>query len=204
MKLIDGLKQRGKPFIIPDCSRNGLPELFVQMGFRIGAEIGVYRGQFSEKFCIAGLKMYAIDPWMAFRGQGKHQRMQEVEDGYYAETVKRLAPYPDCTIIKKTSMEALDDFRDGSLDFVYIDGDHNFRHAAEDIFEWSKKVRAGGVVSGHDYWNTNYYARNLVCNVGVIVDAYTKAFIITNWYIYKPDNSRDPNDLKFSWLWKKN
>ncbi len=48
-------------------------------------------------------------------------------------------------------MDALEDFEDNSLDFVYIDGDHNFKHISEDIYEWTKKVRSGGIVSGHDY-----------------------------------------------------
>lgn len=203
MEIIEGIKQQGSPFIIPDCPRDNLPSFFKEMGYKVGAEIGVYRGEFSAKFCAVGLKMYAIDPWMSFRGQGKHQRVQEVQDSYYEQAKKNLAPYPDCVIIKKTSMEAVLAFKDDSLDFVYIDGDHNFRHAAEDIYEWSKKVRVGGVVSGHDYYNTAYFARNSICNVGVIVDAYVKEFNITNWYIYKSDNPRDPNDMRYSWLWVK-
>ena len=92
-------------------------------------------------------------------------------------------------------MDALGDIPDGSLDFVYIDGDHNFRHVAEDIFEWSKMVRSGGVVSGHDYWNTPPFARNTICQVKAVVDAYVKLFEI-DLQVIKGD--------KFpSWLWIK-
>jgi hypothetical protein len=38
-------------------------------------------------------------------------------------------------------MDALNDFEDDSLDFVYIDGNHEFPYVAEDLFHWSKKVR---------------------------------------------------------------
>ncbi len=48
-------------------------------------------------------------------------------------------------------MDALADFEDESLDFVYIDGNHAAPWVDDDIREWSKKVRKGGVVSGHDY-----------------------------------------------------
>ena len=37
------------------------------------------------------------------------------------------------------------------MDFVFIDAGHSFDDAARDIIEWAKKVRKGGIVSGHDY-----------------------------------------------------
>ena len=52
------------------------------------------------------------------------------------------------------SMEAARRFADESLDFVYIDANHDYRHVREDITEWSKKVRKGGIISGHDYLNS--------------------------------------------------
>jgi hypothetical protein len=203
MEFLEAIKQIGSPFIIPDCPRTKLPDFFKEMGYKVGAEVGAYRGEFSAKFCAAGLKMYVIDPWMGFAGQGRTQQVQATQDGYFEDAKKALSPYPDCVIIKKTSMDALEDFKDGSLDFVFLDGDHNFRHAAEDIYEWAKKVRVGGVVAGHDYFDTPFFARNVVCNVKTVVDAYTKAFNITNWYIYKPDRSNDPNDRYYSWMWIK-
>lgn len=203
MKFIDAIKEKGNPFVIPDCGRDGLPKFFKEMGYKIGAEIGVYRGEFTEKFCKSGFEMYAIDPWLGFSGQGRTQQVQYTQDSYYEQAKKVLIPFNNCHIIRKTSMDALEDFKDESLDFVYIDGDHNFRHASEDIYEWSKKVRKGGIVSGHDYFNTPSFARNVVCNVGIVLDAYVKAFDIDNWYIYKPDNAIDPNDRYYSWFFLK-
>lgn len=203
MNFKQGLALRGAPAIIPDCSRDDLPAFLVEMGCHIGAEIGAHKGEFTAKFCEAGLTMYAIDPWMPFEGQGRTQKLQEVQDGYMEEAIKNLSGYHRCKMVRKTSMDALDDIQDGSLDFVYIDGDHNFRHATEDIFEWSKKVRVGGYVSGHDYFDTLPTARNIVCNVKAVVDAYTKAFNIKNWYIFKPDVANDANNKFYSWLWKR-
>jgi predicted O-methyltransferase YrrM len=82
-------------------------------------------------------------------------------------------------------MEAVKDFADGSLDFVYIDADHRFKYIAEDIYEWPWRVRAGGVVSGHDY----------VGHVKPVVDAYTTAFGVENLVVL---NEKFP-----SWLWIK-
>jgi hypothetical protein len=200
MKFLDAIKQKGNPFIIPDCGRDNLPGFFVEMGYKVGVEIGVLRGKFSKKLSQAGLKLYAIDPWIGFHGQGRTQNEQIVQDGYYEQTKKILTPYKNCTIIRKTSMEALVNFKDKSLDFVFIDGDHDFRHAAEDIFEWSKKVRAGGAVAGHDYFDTAPFARNMVCNVKSVLDAYVKAFDITDWYLYRPDGATDADDKCYSWM----
>ena len=40
---------------------------------------------------------------------------------------------------------------DGSLDFVYIDGRHEYEFVKADIAAWWPKVRLGGYIGGHDY-----------------------------------------------------
>src|SRR3990167_8478670 len=150
MKLIDGLKLKGRPAEIPDCSRDDLPQFFVGLGYKVGTEIGVFKGEFSEKFCKAGLKLYAIDPWQLYKDYEDFYD-QEKLNFLYEHTKRVLAPYPDCTVVRKTSMEAVTDFADESLDFVYIDGNHQLKYVVEDITEWSKKVRVGGAITGHDY-----------------------------------------------------
>ena len=53
--------------------------------------------------------------------------------------------------IEKMSMDALAQFPDNSLDFVYLDGNHQDPYIAQDINEWMKKVKPGGILAGHDY-----------------------------------------------------
>ena len=187
MKLIDATKSEGRPFEIPDCSRDDLPQFFVEMGYKVGAEIGVYKGKYTERFCRAGLKMYGIDPWLVYQDNEKNiPGAQEPWDAAYERSQRTLAHYINngsCTLIKKSSMKALNDFADGSLDFVYIDGDHNFKYIAEDIVEWTKKVRKGGTVSGHDYTLRHEAPNPFVLHVKYVVDAFTKAFSISNWYL---------------------
>jgi hypothetical protein len=78
-------------------------------------------------------------------------------------------------------MDALEGFPDNSLDFVFIDGNHSFPYVAEDIFYWEKKVRPGGIVSGHDYLDVP--RKDCVIQVREVVDAYTEAFKIKKWFI---------------------
>ena len=41
--------------------------------------------------------------------------------------------------------------KDGSLCFVFIDGDHGYSAVKTDIKTWHPKVRPGGYIVGHDY-----------------------------------------------------
>mgnify|MGYP001581135190 CR=1 FL=1 len=197
MKIIEGIKEKGRPFRIPDASRNDLPEFFKEMGYKVGAEIGVYKGEFTKKFLDLGMKMYAIDPWMEYNGTGRAFHEQETIDVVYEEAKTRLSPYPDCTILRKTSMDALSDVPDESLDFVYIDGDHSYIHITEDLYWWAKKVRKGGVVSGHDYFRTASNAKNVLCHVKPVVDAHVVVFGVMNFYLV----GKKGDDHYFSWLW---
>lgn len=201
MKLIDGLKLQGHPVEIPDCSRDDLPAFFVELGFKVGAEIGVDKGEFSQKLAQTGLKLYAIDPWLANK-EYRISRRQSKLDAAYQQAKKILAPYPNCLIIKKTSMEAVEDFADESLDFVYIDGNHEFRYIAEDLVEWTKKVRTGGIISGHDYF---YTQSSKYWHVAYVLNAFVSAYNIHNWYLLgsKHPKEGEKRDKWRSWMFVK-
>lgn len=204
MKLIDGLKLKGRPAEIPDCSSFDFPQFFIDMGFKVGAEIGVYKGEFSKRFCKAGLKLYAIDPWQVYPGF-KSPQGQESLNSLYERAKKTLSPFPNCTIVRKTSMDAANDFEDESLDFVYIDGNHNLRYVVEDICEWSKKVKTGGVISGHDYFLTDPKDLQKVSHIPHAVKAYTDSYNLKNWYILGREKyiEGERRDKYRSWMWIK-
>jgi len=177
--------------------RSELPEYFVSLGYKVGAEIGVYYGEYNEKFCQVGIFMYAIDPWVTFEECGGKIKPQERYDGIYAHAKKLLSQYDNCKIIRKTSMDAVKDFTDESLDFVYIDGDHGFKGIACDIVEWEKKVRKGGIVAGHDYSGQS-------CQyVPFVVDAYVKAYKIKNFTTIGGRQYSGSGNRSKSWLWTK-
>jgi hypothetical protein len=206
MKIKDALETKGKPFLIPDCSRDELPVFFKEMCYNIGVEVGIWEGEYTEKFCKEGMKMYGIDPWKA-RGR----QSQKMQDDRCLRAIERLKPY-DCEVIRKRSMQAITDFKDESLDFVYIDGDHSYRFVVEDIREWSKKVRKGGIVAGHDYACTDPQINSLPQRyrkheeVGKAVDEYIEANGIENFYILgrsKPLEEELKNDVMLSWFFFK-
>lgn len=171
--------------------RDELPYLFVELGFRVGAEIGVERGLYSEVICGAGLSLYAIDAWTAYKGYREHVSQSKL-DGFFIETGFRVANY-DCQLIRGFSMDTLKLFKNGSLDFVYIDAAHDFQSVTNDIAEWSKKVRVGGIISGHDFSRNK--KKDYICQVKDVVQGWAYAHSISPWFITRGDR-RSP-----SWFW---
>lgn len=140
------------PIIKLDIDRFKLfPGLMSELGFKVGAEVGVLKGKYSKWLCskIRGLKLYLIDAYVSYPEYSEF-RTQEDMDSYEKEARERMAKF-DAHFIKKFSMEAVKEIEDNSLDFVFIDANHCFEYVLDDIREWSKKVRPGGIVSGHDY-----------------------------------------------------
>lgn len=205
MKLSEGVKTlRGRPAIIPDCSRDDLPEFFKELGFKRGVEIGTYFGEYNEVIAKSGLEIYGIDPWRIYKDYS-NPRGQKRLDFQYESTKEKLSKYPNAHLIRKTSMEALEDFEDESLDFVYIDGNHHFKYVAEDIVEWTRKLKKGGIMSGHDYIYTKSQSVCGGCDVHFVVDAYVKAAQIRNFWVLgrKEYVEGEKRDKWRSWMWFK-
>ena len=156
--------------------RNSLHSLYKDLGFKIGAEVGVSRGKHSQRMCkaIPGLELYCIDPYVKY----KMKPSQEGQDRIHAYACKILSPY-NVHMIRKTSMEAVKEFEDESLDFVYIDGNHKFDFFTMDLISWGRKVKKGGIIACHDYCHFHWS--------GIVrsVDAYTYCHDIRPWFITK-------------------
>lgn len=142
------------PIDLPDFNREEFAKMLAAIGAAVGVEIGVERGYFSEMLCRANptLKLYCIDPWQTYAsGHVEHATADTVEQ-FYRQAVQRLAPYR-CTVLRQPSLTAVSQFTDNSLDFVFVDGDHSYEATMEDIVQWTRKLKPGGIMSGHDYYN---------------------------------------------------
>lgn len=62
----------------------------------------------------------------------------------------RLAAFSRVLIIEGQSSEAVTLIQDKILDLCFIDADHRYSHVSRDIAGWRKKVKAGGILAGHD------------------------------------------------------
>jgi len=191
------------PIEIPNVGRNNLPLWLKELDFKTGIEVGVAGGEYSEIICLANpqMKVYGVDPWEFYEDYVEFAKKEERLSPLYDLTVKRLAPYPNYEIMRQTSMDALKKFKDESLDFAYIDANHQGSYVMADIIGWSKKVRPGGIISGHDYFKKN----NSNFNVIETVDKYVKDNNIRPWFLIGL-NAKIPGmtrDRSRSWMWIK-
>jgi len=166
--------------------RGGLTSLWQELGYKKGAEIGVESGRYSVTICATnpGVKLYLVDPWKTYPQYREHVT-QEHLDILYNDTIKRARPY-NCEVLRGFSMDVVKKFDDNSLDFVYIDANHDFQNVTDDITQWSKKVRKEGVVSGHDFRQPRVGAVNDTVDA---VNAYVKANNINPLFIWYGDES---------------
>lgn len=192
-----------KPFPneIPNIGRANLPHLFHELNFKVGAEIGVWEGRFSEHICRINkdMELYCIDSWINY----DDYFLSNMDDAE-RRAKERLAPY-NCHFLHMTSYEALKYVLDQSLDFVYIDGNHEFAYAAMDVAFWSKKVRSGGIISGHDFAKNHRPSSNM--HVPSVLWGYTDAYHIAPWFVLgteaKTHSPGEVRDNHRSWMWVK-
>lgn len=185
------------PIMLPGTDRVTLARLFAELGYKTGAEIGTARGSYAITLSIniPRLKLYCVDAWSTYTGLNDYTDQNQLDE-YLAHAMKRLEPYKGIEIVYSLSMDAVKKFADGSLDFVYIDANHEFPYVAEDLFYWSKKVRSGGIVSGHDYLKVK--RKDGMVQVKEVVHAYTEAFNIKPWFIV--DKCTLKNAGSFFWV----
>lgn len=190
---------------LPIVGAVGLADLFKELKFTRGVEIGTDRGEYAEVLVktVPALELFCVDPWKAEAYEEGQQpesfENQEFFDRRYQETVNRLKDF-NVKIIRKTSMEAVEDFPDESLDFVYIDGNHDFLNVTQDIHYWTQKVRKGGIVAGHDF--VRYPSRKFN-HVQKVVNAYTQAYHYLPVFLVTPTDKGMKRDRFRSWFFVK-
>lgn len=123
-------------------SRTQLPGL-VPVG-SIAAELGVAAGAFSLELLASGRlsRLYSIDRWSDHHDHAEEQQARALLARFGAASV----------VMRSTFADALPLIPDASLDLLYIDG---YAHTGQDggrtLRDWLPKVKAGGIIAGHDY-----------------------------------------------------
>ena len=165
------------PIQLEKFSRRNLAKMFGLCDLKVGAEIGVAEGRYSKMICDhnKGVRLMCVDPWIKYAGNPRSHPQSE-HDRNIGITRRILRPF-DVEIVQAMSMDAVRDVPFESLDFVYIDGHHGFDFVMQDIIEWGKRVRKGGIISGHDYYNFRW------AGVMTAVDAYVLAHGVKEWFL---------------------
>lgn len=179
------------PIELRDFHRDDLAKLYTELGFTKGAEIGVAEGHYSEVLLKANpdLELFLVDPWRRYDGN-PWSHSQEHQDFSFNETRRKTAGY-NVKFMQDFSMNAVREVAENSLDFAYIDGHHGFDWVMQDLIEWSKRVRSGGIVSGDDY----YHFKRHWAGVVEAVNAYTQAHQVGLWFLCDA-----PRSVDFFWV----
>lgn len=188
------------PTQVANVSRLDLIRWFRELNFKVGAEIGVAHGELSKIICEINpqVKLYGVDAWKSYKGYSDYTRSKTFE--YMREhTLKVMRPYIErgrYEVVEKWSTDAAKDFEDGSLDFVYIDANHQDPYVTQDIKAWAPKVRSGGIVAGHDYVRI----KRVDWAVKDAVQKYTKDHEFV-WFVLGRDEVKDGEVREGSRTW---
>lgn len=178
------------PIELRDFHRNDLAQLFAELGFKHGAEIGVAEGKFSEVILKASPEMHLllVDPWHMYSGNPQN-KSKEKHEFAFRETERRIAGYKNVEIMTKYSMDAVRHVDDESLDMCYLDACHSYPFIMEDLINWTRKVRSGGIVAIDDAFKLDE-KRWGAGPMEAIYD-YTRAMRINPWWLIAAHKSVD-------------
>ncbi len=161
----------------------------------VGVEIGVYKAEHAESLLkhLDVKCLFLVDPYDLYgdysEGRGHYGVDQDPLEVARGEATRRLLPYADrVKWIHKLSTVAVAELPDG-LDFVYIDGNHAEPFVREDITNYYTKVRPGGILGGHDFYNG--FCREHDGVVKAVTEFVTRSSLplqveLPDWWVTKP------------------
>jgi hypothetical protein len=163
----------------------------------LGVEVGVADGDYAEVILSNPevRKLYGIDLYLPHPGYSDYTRGTTFNKMKRHATEKLAKFGPKHRFMFDFSMDAVKYFEDESLDFVYIDADHSYKTCLEDITEWAKKVKSGGIVCGDDYeerrssdirYGVIHAVNDYVKENNLELVLYAGGDTPTNWMFKKP------------------
>ena len=126
-----------------DLMREFRPKVFV--------ELGVWKGESYFSFCQSAAdhristQCYGIDTWRGDVHMGDYDPEIGIE---VAEYNRRYSSFSE--LRTTTFAEAVDEFADGTIDLLHIDGTHTYEDVKRDFKAWLPKVSAEGIVLLHN------------------------------------------------------
>lgn len=136
----------------------------------IGVELGVWKGESSEKFLRRAKHLHLVDPWSAVAyedsdefgdyqgylnrysklvGSNDPKDFQKFYDGIHNMVAKKFQNQP-VTIHRMTTDDFFINFTD-QVDWVYVDALHSFDGCLNDLKNSLSIIKPGGAILGDDY-----------------------------------------------------
>lgn len=152
-------------------------------------ELGSDRGVSTEVFLLMCDHVTAVDPWDWSRlvnypetGPGLDLSGAEVRFNAFKA---RCMEYPNLTVVRDFSEDALPKMQPQSFDLVYIDAVHIYQPFIDDVHAAFPLVKDGGWIAGHDYFRPDNET-NIIKAVGEIFGSPLRVFSDSSWIVRKP------------------
>lgn len=146
---------------------------------KIMVEVGSFKGDSTVLFAKYGKfrEIYAVDPFKSGIGDITDQvDMLDVRKDFRKATKR----YDNIYHIAKMSEDAVKDFEDKSIDFIYIDALHTYEAVKQDIILWLPKLAPGGIIAGHDYRRR---FKGVIRAVNEELGKPEKVFVDSSWIV---------------------
>ncbi len=120
----------------------------------VGAEIGFGFGANAANLLreLNLTRLYCVDPLAISDSVETGRKVDEyVLEMQSRGLLNELTKDQRVTFLKMTSDEAFNNHLPKDLDFVYIDGNHDYEFVKRDLSNAFQHVRKGGYVGGHDF-----------------------------------------------------
>jgi len=147
-----------------------------------GAEVGVWKGDFAVQMLRIAkpCRLYLVDPWMFMpdsghahtRYGGSIAKSREDMETVLASVQERFRRKIDkgVVLIHRGTLPSLAETPDPPrLDWVYIDGDHNYEAVSSDLRTAARLVRPGGYITGDDYRQDGWWKDAVVSAVHELI-----------------------------------
>lgn len=147
----------------------------------VGAEIGVWMGNTSQRFIQQGVKelhlvdAYSVEPYknnseMSFQdyiskyskitGEFSEAGFTNYYDSVYESVKERFKKYSHVKLNRMPSSKWFAENKDLKLDWIYIDGDHSYEGCLADLEAALPMIKKGGMILGDDYgWPNARYQK---------------------------------------------
>lgn len=131
-----------------------IPSIINKNGYTNVIEVGTaFGGHASHILKTTIASLICIDSFVMYQG-GFFDNQDDYEKLY--EFTRNRLEGPRCTLVRQSSKGAFPSILqicNGGVkfDLVFVDADHSYEAAKEDIEMYSRVIREGGTLSGHDY-----------------------------------------------------
>jgi hypothetical protein len=157
-----------------------------------GVEVGTLYGTYAQQI-IDSWKghLFCVDPWENQSPEIYHDGQNLVDlPAMFQQVSQSIGQHPRCTLLRMLSLNAVGQFQDGELSFVYLDGNHSLESVRADIAAWWPKIKIGGLMCGHDYFtryddDTNSDAATAINELADAIGVKPHVTWCTSWYFVK-------------------